>query len=131
MRFNRVVVGALTAAALLALSAHAQDPGAKPAPAAGAPGDMAALMTTGEDLFLVNCRQCHGSKGTAGAPLAKNGKLEDAAFVARTIITGPGYMTAFGDHLSDDEIAAIATFVRNSWGNAYGSVDAAAVAGER
>lgn len=79
-------------------------------------------MEEGQTLFVTNCRQCHGMKGTAGAPLAENEKLADPAFVAETIIVGPGYMTAFGDFLDDAQIAAIATYVRNSWGNAYGPV---------
>lgn len=135
MSFDRMVLG-VAAAACLALAAHAQDAPDQEAPkqeaaAGGASDDLAALMASGEELFLVNCRQCHGTKGTAGQPLAENASLEDGAFVAHTIVMGRGYMTAFGEHLSDDEIAAIATFVRNSWGNAFGPVDAAIVADAR
>lgn len=88
----------------------------------------AETMEEGQTLYLVNCRMCHGTRGTAGAPLAGNAKLESAEYVAHTIITGPGYMTPFGDHLDDEQIALVATFVRNSWGNAYGPVSADAVA---
>ena len=40
-------------------------------------------------------------------------------------------MTAFGEHLDDAQIAAIATFVRNSWGNDYGPVTPDEVAAAR
>ena len=93
--------------------------------------EVAAADVDGEALFLVNCRVCHGTKGTAGTPLAHNENLADARHVARTIIIGPGYMTAFGDHLDDEQIAAVATYVRSSWGNSFGAVDANEVAAAR
>lgn len=80
------------------------------------------IMARGEMLFTRNCRQCHGSKGTAGVPLKENANLEDGSYVAGVILVGPGYMAAFADVLSDEEIAAIATYSRNSWGNDYGVV---------
>ena len=82
----------------------------------------AEIMAAGEGLFRANCRQCHGSKGTAGVPLKENEKLADAYYLTGTILTGPGYMTGFAEHLDDARIAAIASFVRNSWGNEYGAV---------
>ncbi len=84
-------------------------------------------MKAGETLFLTNCRQCHGTKGTAGTPLKGNEKLENADFLITTILTGPGYMTDFADHLDDEQIALIATYVRNRWENAYGPVAPEAV----
>lgn len=80
----------------------------------------AEVIAQGKDLYLKNCRLCHGSKGTSGKPLAGNAMLEDADYVASVILWGPGYMASFADHLSDDEIALLVTFVRNSWGHAYG-----------
>lgn len=92
-------------------------------------GDMATggpvsaeILEAGEGLFRANCRQCHGSKGTAGVPLKNNEKLADAYYLTGTILTGPGYMTGFAEHLDDGRIAAIASFVRSSWGNDYGAV---------
>lgn len=81
-----------------------------------------ALMKEGETLFLRNCRQCHGTRGTAGVPLKQNENIADASYVASVILVGPGYMAGFADALNDDQIAAISTYVRNSWGNAYGAV---------
>lgn len=72
--------------------------------------------------FAANCSACHGpaGQGGAGAVLAGNAKLADAAFVANTIVSGFGYMPAFGDQLSDDEVAQLGTYIRNSWGNDFG-----------
>lgn len=85
-------------------------------------------MAEGETLYLKNCRMCHGSKGTSGKRLAGNENLADAQYVAGTILVGPGYMTGFAEHLSDEEIALITTYVRNAWGHGYGLVQAAEVA---
>lgn len=88
----------------------------------------AEIMAHGEALYLKNCRLCHGSKGTSGKPLKGNEMIEDAEYVASVILVGPGYMAAFEDHLTDDEIALIVTYVRNAWGHSYGPVDASLVA---
>jgi mono/diheme cytochrome c family protein len=89
------------------------------------------IMEEGAALYLVNCRQCHGTRGTAGVPLASSERIGDADHVVTTIITGPGYMAAFGDHLDDAQIAAITTYVRNSWGNEFGLVEPEDVAALR
>lgn len=104
---------------------------AEQAPVSGEAGVSEETLQKGQELFVVNCRQCHGTKGTAGAPLKGNDNLEDPDFVVTTILTGPGYMTGFADHLDDEQIALLATFVRNSWGNGYGPVSPEAVAGLR
>ena len=82
----------------------------------------AETMEQGNALYLRNCRLCHGTNGTSGKPLRLNENLRDADYVASVILYGPGYMTGFADHLSDAEIALIATYVRNSWGNAFGEM---------
>ena len=86
------------------------------------------VIAEGEALYLKNCRMCHGTKGTSGKRLAGNENLADADYVAGTILIGPGYMTPFAEHLSDEEVALITTYVRNAWGHAYGLVEAAEVA---
>lgn len=56
-------------------------------------------------------------------PLAGNEKVSGGPdYLVWAIITGPGYMPEFGPVLSDEQIAAIATFIENSWGNANGIV---------
>ena len=123
-RFGRAGAAAASLAVLWSAAAWT-------APASAGEGVSPEALEQGQGLFLLNCRQCHGTKGTAGAPLASNHKLEDSAFIANTIIKGRGYMTAFGEHLDDDQIAAIATYVRNSWGNEYGPVTPDDVAAAR
>lgn len=80
------------------------------------------MMAEGERLFFQNCRRCHGMRGTAGVPLSGNENIADPSYIAAMIINGGGYMPALGEHLDDEQIALIATFARNSWGNAYGPV---------
>lgn len=93
------------------------------APPADLPeGVTAEMMSQGEELFFKSCRRCHGMRGTAGVPLKGNENIADAYFLASMVINGRGYMPAMGEHLSDEQIALIGTFARNSWGNTYGVV---------
>lgn len=111
-------------------AAPATNAPAAPAANAAAPsGDAAAdpalvaAVAAGQAGYLKNCRACHGSKGTAGVPLATNPKVQAGPdYLVWAIITGPGYMPEFGPVLSNEEIASIATFIENSWGNSYGIV---------
>ena len=43
-------------------------------------------------------------------------------YLVWAILTGPGYMPEFAPALSNEQIAMIATFVGNSWGNSSGIV---------
>ncbi|MCC6202954.1 MAG: c-type cytochrome, partial [Gammaproteobacteria bacterium] len=92
-------------------------------------GDRAA----GEKGYTTNCRACHQQDGTglAGAfpPLAGNPHIvNDPAYVAGVILSGKsGKLEVLGksfdavmppmNHLADQEVADIVTFVLNSWGN--------------
>ncbi len=124
---NRMI--ALLAAPGIALflgsAASPQKAGAVEEANAAVPAD---LMAEGETLYLKNCRMCHGTRGTSGKRLAGNENLADADYVAGSILVGPGYMTGFAEHLSDEEIALITTYDRNAWGHGYGPVEAAEVA---
>lgn len=106
-------------------------------PAAGgeaaAETDVAALMADGQGTYEQICQACHGARGegAVGPAFAGNANLEDASYVAATIIHGREAMPPFGEQLDDAQIAAVATFIRNSWGNELGPVTADAVAAER
>jgi mono/diheme cytochrome c family protein len=124
---------ALVSALCASQAALSQDPASPDAPAADAPAadaaaapadaDLAAMIEQGQKEYLANCRPCHGSKGTAGVPLAGNEKIAAGPdYLIWAVITGPGYMPELGAALSNEQIAAIATFVENSWGNSYGLV---------
>lgn len=103
-----------------------------------------AVMTAGAAIYSDNCTACHGSDGSGVPrffpPLAGSGKVNnpDATTVIRALLEGaravptkthpsPLTMPAFGWKLDDGEIAAVATYVRSSWGNAGGAVEADAV----
>lgn len=49
-----------------------------------------------------------------------NDRIATDAFVIRQITGGGADMPAFGKTLTIDEIVAVGTYIRNSWGNAYG-----------
>ena len=124
---------ALAASLFLASASIAQDQGsgAQAGEAAAADPALAAAVELGNAEYLKSCRPCHGSKGTAGVPLAGNEKVSGGPdYLVWAILTGPGYMPDFAAALSDEQIAAIATFIGNSWGNSNGIVppeDVAAV----
>jgi len=110
-------------------------------PAAGQAGD--ALTKQGQALFNDNCSSCHqtNGQGVAGAfpPLAGNDALSDAGLVVRTIkngrsgkitVKGQTYdnaMPAVGAGFTNAQNAAVATYVRQSWGNGFGPVSEADV----
>lgn len=88
---------------------------------------MAAYMKEGAAVFSRICAACHGANGDESlashvAILANNSRLQNGRMVAHRVINGGTYMPAFGAALSDREVAAVATFVRNSFGNEYGLV---------
>lgn len=84
------------------------------------------LMTAGETNFAAQCAVCHAADGTGkiGPSLHENDLLGDTGFLAGRILNGfrAHGMPPFRDQLTDREIAAVATFVRNSWGNDFGGV---------
>ena len=114
------------------LQALPQQPGSAQADAAPAPS--ASVMARGGKVYEQQCAQCHGNQGQgeAGAFPALAGNravvLADPTNVLRVVLQG-GYLPAtagnprphgmppFQHTLADEEVAAVATFVRNSWGN--------------
>ncbi|MER3554149.1 MAG: cytochrome C [Meiothermus sp.] len=107
------------------------------APSGPAPAVDVALVKAGEGVFTTNCAGCHQASGTgvpgAFPPLAGNPHLADVKHVTSTIIKGLNVgvevngqkytqpMPAFGQ-LSDKDVAAVASYIRNSWGNKFGGV---------
>lgn len=120
---------AVAGAAVLAVGAFALAPAL-----AQAEPDMDALMAAGAEAYEDNCAGCHGAEGGGGAgpALAGNTSLSSGRGVVAQILAGAAQgMPPFADALDDNEIAAIATFIRNSWGNAFGIVVPATVANQR
>ncbi len=95
----------------------------------GMNGESAGGGLDGENLFKQTCAACHldNGKGIAGAfpPLAGSEIVNDEnpEMLIKIVLQGydarPNYgvMQAFGDLLTDAEIAAITTHERSSWGN--------------
>lgn len=103
------------------------------------------VQAHGEALYKDHCAACHGAQGEGGTgpqgvvyvPLAGNRKvlLESPANFIHIVVNGgfppttagnprPYGMPPFGPSLKDDEIAVLATWVRNAWGNAAPPVSA-------
>lgn len=97
-----------------------------------APEDMKSLMAMGQQVFTQNCVSCHQANGqgipNVFPPLAKSDFLmadkERSIRIAMHGLTGP--VTVDGKQfnntmpqlsLSDQQIAAVLTYVRNSFGN--------------
>ena len=98
-------------------------------------------MQAGEAIFVDTCSACHQRSGAgvehmfpklAGNVIATQ---VDPASLIRIIITGgraaatdtrptAPAMPSLGYRLNDEEIAAVVTYVRNSWGNASAPVSA-------
>lgn len=98
------------------------------------PAADAGVMAAGAAIYFDNCSACHVSDGSGVpsffAPLAGSNKVanDDATTVIRIILEGgrsvptsarptPLSMPAFDWKLTDEQVAAVATFVRQSWGN--------------
>ena len=110
-----------------------------PPHAVGAPTVPDSVVQHGQAIYADRCAACHGPHGEGGAgangvayvPLAGNRlvQLASSANLVHVIINGgfapttagnprPYGMPPFGQSLKDDEIAAVASYVRQAWGNA-------------
>jgi mono/diheme cytochrome c family protein len=130
------------------------NPNLAPAPvspsqsAATAPQAAAPVAADGAQIFASRCASCHQTTGAglpgvfpplAGSEFANS----DASTVARILLLGingtitvkgatyNGLMPAFGHQLSDAEIAAVASYVRASFGNKSPALTADVVKAER
>ena len=114
--FSKTFVMALAAASLLATAAAAQ------------------TVPDGATLFKQNCAACHQpmGQGIPGAfpALAGNTFAQgDPKAVAHLLLNGRGGMPNFRDDLTNEEVAAVLTYVRSAWGNKAAPVTVAVVAG--
>jgi mono/diheme cytochrome c family protein len=130
----------MTDADLAAIATYLKDlPGQTASPAASlAASDP--RMTAGNAIYVDECSACHGIDGK-GVPFlfpslaeSPNVRSGDPASLIRVLIegarsvatagepTGPG-MPSFAWKLSDDQAAAVLTYIRNSWGSSAPAVD--------
>ena len=91
----------------------------------------------GKAWFLKRCAACHQSEGQGRPeqipPLVNSPFLldDDPGRVARLILTGKAGMPEFHMFLADEQIAAILTYARSSWGNKAGPITTEIVAEQR
>jgi len=121
--------------------------------AVGSPAG-ADVLQQGETLYNVHCGTCHlptglgggavGNGDEGGARLAGSPTVQasNPASLINVILYGPQLsdpplpkrwktMEAYGDKLADEEVAALASYLRNAWGNKGGAVTADQVAKQR
>ncbi|HKK56598.1 cytochrome c oxidase subunit II [Marinobacter sp.] len=90
---------------------------------------MAELMERGEKAYATACAACHqpdGSGAPPAFPALKDSQiaLEDMDAHLDVVVNGvPGSaMQAFGNQLSEVDLAAVITYERNAWGNNTGEM---------
>ena len=86
----------------------------------------AVLSAEGESVYRNQCTKCHGRNGEgqwyghdAAPRLSGNLIRLSVKEIAAQVIQGGTYMPSF-TNLSNREIAAVATYIRNSFGNNHG-----------
>jgi len=99
------------------------------------------LLSLGKNVYDTRCASCHGAQGQGAPPnwppLAGNQSIQmtSAVNAIRMVLNGgyppgtagnsrPYGMPPFAQLLSDDEVAAVVTYIRVSWGNRGGAVTA-------
>ncbi|MGB8520169.1 MAG: c-type cytochrome [Candidatus Tumulicola sp.] len=85
--------------------------------AAGAP----VSAQVGASVYAKNCAACHGATGNGGIGPALAGNphvnIDNASVMLTTIVQGRSLMPSWRGQLAASDIAAVATFIRSSWGN--------------
>ena len=90
----------------------------------------------GQAVYAANCAACHQASGAgikgafpalAGDPFVAG----DPAPLIGRVLAGKAGMPAFAASLSDDQVAAVVTYVRSAWGNGGGAVTPAQIAAAR
>jgi mono/diheme cytochrome c family protein len=131
---------------LKAIAIYLKDVGASPAPSASVASQN--VTQVGEAIYKDSCAACHQADGKGVPhmfpPLQGNAVAQqaDATTVLRVILEGAktaatakrpttSAMPAYGWKIDDRQIAAVATYIRNSWDNKAGAVGSDAVASVR
>lgn len=88
------------------------------------PGSVQAKNNTAEGgkIFKEICAACHlpDARGTGAIPaLAKDANLADPAYPIAVLARGKGAMPPMDDMLTPAQMAAVITYVRTNFGNAY------------
>ncbi|TAF67250.1 MAG: cytochrome c [Cytophagales bacterium] len=93
--------------------------------------DLAASKARGKELYLTYCQSCHlaTGEGVSGVFPALKGcfRLESAKATVLVIAKGENSMPAFQNMLTEQQLADVTNYIRNSWGNEGEYVSAQAV----
>jgi mono/diheme cytochrome c family protein len=136
----------MTDADLHAVSVYFKDQGGSAAPQPDAPD--ASIMKTGTAIYADECSACHGPKGEgvpglipalAGSAAVQSDDPASLLHVVlrgtRSVATDPAptapAMPPFAWLLTDEQVVAVTSFIRNAWGNAAPPVETSAVADAR
>jgi cbb3-type cytochrome c oxidase subunit III len=83
-------------------------------------------VQVGASIYAKNCAACHQANGEGGIGPALAGNphvnVADPTVMLTTILQGRNQMPSWRGQLAASDIAAVATFVRSSWGNNAGPV---------
>lgn len=124
----------VTAMAVYLKSLPANEGAGSTAEPGGAEEVTASVLARGSRIYRARCSSCHGNDGRgkppAYPPLAQNQSIEMTSSVnaIRMVLNGgyppqttansePYGMPPFAQVLSDEDIAAVVTYIRVSWGN--------------
>ena len=85
---------------------------------------LAENLLAGAEIYEETCAACHGGGGfgAVGPPLEGNPALANLPYTLSRIVMGGGGMPSFHGVLSTAEMAEVATFIREAWGNEFGPV---------
>jgi mono/diheme cytochrome c family protein len=98
-----------------------------------APLSDAALIEMGRTLYTSNCAPCHQPNGEGNLStfpaLNRNAfvTVSDPTGVIDTVLHGRQLMPAFASTLSDQEVAAVISYIRSAWNNQAPVVEASQV----
>lgn len=81
------------------------------------------VLQRGQSVYETHCAVCHKSDGSGmppAFPAMKDSPVATGPIAEQLtiIVHGKNAMPAWGPQLTDEDIAAVATYERNSWGNA-------------
>lgn len=114
-------------------------PGRAPRPTPESIPDAGDLAARGETVYAKQCAGCHAvdgrGKGAAYPPLDRNPSVLDPTGIntVRAVLSGgfapatagnprPYSMPPFSQRLTDDEVAAVVTYIRQAWSNKAAAV---------
>jgi mono/diheme cytochrome c family protein len=123
------------------LKSIARDNGPGEATSSVPSSETSLLISLGSNVYKARCASCHGVQGEGKPPnyppLAGNQsiQMESAVNAIRMVLNGgyppgtssnpmPYGMPPFAGSLSDNEVAAVVSFIRTSWGNTGTAVTA-------